>query len=710
LAKEEQAKEWLQKVGMRTHQFTLRESAPPGLVAFRARILAAVPGKSLNGRIYTRELLKQTAPLYPSSGVNPRPFILDHDIEHAERVAGLITGASYGVQEAMDGRPVEGLWLEALGYMDDKLFAKMSGSKMVPAFVRGVSIGGEGEGEFTGDGVLIRRFQPAELSVTAFPGIPMAHVAELNRIREHYLNHSDTEVSKSSTFQIQEKDVSLEEAEKQKVNDARDPRKIREAQLLGPDKGYNDNRPGLPKPTVRSTVVHQVPQATTSSTSGIALNPEDSTASREPSSTARGASTYGRLKGNSPTEAAPGTAADAGAQGSRDARAKKIKIPKTGATTTTHPGPGKLSPSGTGMDSEEEEEEEAVQDLGNQDSPLKRADDVPASHTDLGRARNKAMAMPGENPHAKDGDEEEEERQKIRQDSKDTSDDDSEEEEEEEEEAEEHGPSGHIPGNPVGKYGKHAAKDAYDSPSEEEEEEETQRIRQHDEPVGVTPRAKPGTDSSDDRPEEEEEEEDGVSIDPLRKVAGQGQNLHANPTREESQPKVLFSEAEAIQARAFSLPSNSGILATLAAMAGPAKAKEAMAKGSVEELVNALTRPQHYMSKDEAAKLIEAWNKGKIPKEQKMRKIVMGKAAIGRSADLSVPDARRPAVDESVVRTRSITGTAPTFAGTSISTIPTRRLEELLEEEKKKPYSNVSYLNAAKRAWHRAVQDMIQFR
>ena len=186
--------------------------------------------------------------------------------------------------------------------------------------------------------------------------------------------------------------------------------------------------------------------------------------------------------------------------------------------------------------------------------------------------------------------------------------------------------------------------------------------------------------------------------------------MHANPTKEENQPKILFSEAEAIQARAFSLPSNSGILATLATLAGPAKAKEAMAKGSVEELVNALTRPNHYMSKDEAAKLIEAWNKGKMPKEQKPRKIVMGKAAIGRSADLSIPDARKPPVDESVVRTRSITSTAPTFAGSSISTVPTARLEELLEQEKKKPYTNISYLNAAKRAWHRAVEDMIQLR
>jgi len=131
---------------------------PPGLVAFRARILAAVPGKSLNGRIYTRELLKQTAPLYPSAGINPRPFTLDHDIEHCERVVGLITGARYDVEEAMNGDQIEGLWLDAMGYMEEKLFAKVAGTKTVPAFIRGVSIGGEGEGEWTGNGVLIRNF------------------------------------------------------------------------------------------------------------------------------------------------------------------------------------------------------------------------------------------------------------------------------------------------------------------------------------------------------------------------------------------------------------------------------------------------------------------------------------------------------------------------------------------------------------------------
>jgi hypothetical protein len=37
------------------------------------------------------------------------------------------------------------------------------------------------------------------------------------------------------------------------------------------------------------------------------------------------------------------------------------------------------------------------------------------------------------------------------------------------------------------------------------------------------------------------------------------------------------------------------------------------------------------------------------------------------------------------------------------------RLEDVLNEEKKRPWSNVSYLNPAKRAWNRAVQELIQF-
>src|SRR5205807_6322866 len=55
---------------------------------------ASCPGKSLNNREYPRETLVQATPLYEG-----KPFILDHDIEHAECVVGIITRPRYGVEE-----------------------------------------------------------------------------------------------------------------------------------------------------------------------------------------------------------------------------------------------------------------------------------------------------------------------------------------------------------------------------------------------------------------------------------------------------------------------------------------------------------------------------------------------------------------------------------------------------------------------------------
>src|SRR5260370_33284931 len=109
----------------------------------------------------------------------------------------------------MNGDKIEGLWLDALGYMDEKLFTKVAGSKTVPAFIRGVSIGGEGEGEWTGNGVLIRNFKPAELALTPFPGIQTAHIAAINLIREHYLKPT-SEVN-NTTIQLRKNDASREE-------------------------------------------------------------------------------------------------------------------------------------------------------------------------------------------------------------------------------------------------------------------------------------------------------------------------------------------------------------------------------------------------------------------------------------------------------------------------------------------------------------------
>src|SRR2546425_5298208 len=365
---------------MRTHQFTIRESTRSGLVPFKARILIATPGKSLNNRIYTREVLQQAATLYEG-----KPFILDHDIEHAERVVGLVTRPRYAVERGYSGEAIEGLWADALGLMDAPLFEKMSGVGPVPPLVKGVSLGGEGEGTYDPNGNLIRSLMPAELSVTAFPGIPSAHITAINMIREHYLNPS-TEVKKT-TLQIRENDLSLEDAEKQAANDTKNPRKIREGPLPSADRGINDARPGLPKPTVRTNVLHIQPQATTSADSGFRLNPEDNKGSAARSMTASGTSQQ-RGRTGMPTEAAPGTA---GSPGSKDAKTAKIKIPKTGNTTTTSPGPGNQSPSGTGMDSEEEEE--SMQDLGDQTHPH------PAK-TDRSLQKNPMMGKPGSNPHA----------------------------------------------------------------------------------------------------------------------------------------------------------------------------------------------------------------------------------------------------------------------------------------------------------------------
>ncbi len=125
-----------------------------------------------------------------------------------------------------------------------------------------------------------------------------------------------------------------------------------------------------------------------------------------------------------------------------------------------------------------------------------------------------------------------------------------------------------------------------------------------------------------------------------------------------------------------------------------------MEKGDVEELVKALTRPNHTMSRENVAQLLENWNKGKMPREPKTQKIVIRKPGIGQSKDLSIPQARKaPEIAEGVVKTRSVTAVAPTMGASTISTIPSSRLQELMTEESKRPYTNVSYLNVAKRTW-----------
>ena len=141
------------------------------LVPFKFSALAAKSGKSLNGRIYSPEVLQKAAPLYKG-----KPFIMDHDYENTDKVIGIITDSKYE----------DGIKVEGLGLMHEDLFAKVAGTDKVPPLIKGVSIGGQGEGEFTNLGIDIRSFTPEELSLTAFPGIPEAQLTQIEAIRESY--------------------------------------------------------------------------------------------------------------------------------------------------------------------------------------------------------------------------------------------------------------------------------------------------------------------------------------------------------------------------------------------------------------------------------------------------------------------------------------------------------------------------------------------
>ena len=141
------------------------------LVPFKFSAIAAKPGKSLNGRIYSPEVLQKAAPLYKG-----KPFIMDHDYQNADKVIGIIT----------DSRYEDGIKVDGLGLMHEDLFAKVAGTDKVPPLIKGVSIGGQGEGEFTNLGVDILSFTPEELSLTPFPGIPEAQLTQIEMIRESF--------------------------------------------------------------------------------------------------------------------------------------------------------------------------------------------------------------------------------------------------------------------------------------------------------------------------------------------------------------------------------------------------------------------------------------------------------------------------------------------------------------------------------------------
>lgn len=244
-------------------------------VPFKARILAAVPGKSLNKNIYTKELLQQSVPFYDG-----KPFILDHDIEHAERVVGIFSHPRYATERGMDDKMYEGLWLDGVGLMGEELFEKVKGTGLVPPLIRGFSIGGAGEGELQNNGILIKRFMPMEGSITAFPGIPAAHIAAINMVRESLLNHNpevkktEPEIVQKATanaapVQVPAKGVALDLNETGKLAF----KEIKEGPVPDQDTGagtrqQNDVRPRLPTPGRGKPVQHQQPQATTSAETG----------------------------------------------------------------------------------------------------------------------------------------------------------------------------------------------------------------------------------------------------------------------------------------------------------------------------------------------------------------------------------------------------------------------------------------------------------
>src|SRR2546426_1966208 len=603
--------------------------------------------------------------------------------------------------------------------MDQDFFIKAKGSGLIPPLVRGFSIGGEGEGDWQGDGgILLKRFVPAEGSLTPFPGIPEAHIAALNIIREHYLKgreirrevlekaKQDPEVyrilktagfyqkqpvheyevkKKTINIPVQEKEVSLEEAERQAAKAQRVY--VREAPLPGPDKG--SGRDNIPDPIVRKPVLHVTPQTTTSADTGLKIDPMQHSSTNTPF-LAKGATVSGsggRRNGN-PTEKAPGTANDAGAPGSDDADELPIKTPKAGRTTTQTPGPGKLTPSGTGLADQDEEEEEEEEERGvrvRQDS----SDDGDGTDDDS------------------------------------TDDDDDSEEEEEEERRKEAlrnlGDQTHPkPRNPqkiktpaVGRtttqtpgYGKMSPSGTglTDQDGEEEEEEESKpsikvkasaklRIHQDDEPVGVTPGMKSGTDSSDDRPEEEEEEEDGVAVNPILKAA---QRMNPNPIKaggeEESQvnPDVI-----PIQARAFSLPVDTAIY-----------------QGALR--FDRLRNPDRTK---EAQGYIDAWAKAKEPKKEKLKRVSVkateSRAGVVTSGTRSLISTIQPTIsarEDKGVPLRSVTNPAPTMplmqAQSSVNTL-SETASDIISKMSKEPFG---YWNQAGRAYRKLLPQILDVR
>jgi hypothetical protein len=239
----DKAKAWFEKHKESTvdepHLMLIREK----LVPFKTSILAAVPGKSLNNRNYSKDVLVQAAPFYKE-----KPFIMDHDVENSDKVLGIFTNSRYGLGKTRTGEEKEGLWLDGIGLMAEDLFDKVHGIGLVPPLIRGFSIGGSGDGEFTTACLDMRKFTPEEGSLTAFPGIPAAHIAQIEAIRESYRMNQKEEmkVKETKTKDSTEIEIPLEECEQQAKEPAKEvfmPATPLGPIPLSPDSKFNQKIP-----------------------------------------------------------------------------------------------------------------------------------------------------------------------------------------------------------------------------------------------------------------------------------------------------------------------------------------------------------------------------------------------------------------------------------------------------------------------------------
>ncbi len=638
----------------------IRES----LVPFRARILAAVPGVSRNRRTYTKEVLQQAAPLYEG-----KPFILDHDVMDSRKVVGIITRPRYGAERGMDGNTYEGLWLDAVGLMEEDLYTKMTGSPSlrVPPLVRGVSIGGEGEGDWSADGgVVLKKFMPAELSTTPFPGIDQAHVAAINMIRESLARrssvHEHKEAKKSTNPAKEISEVSLEDAEKQAAADSKRPtRYVREADVPNPASGnMDDGRDNIPATTRSKPVLHVAPQPTTAADTGLRIDPMVHNTTKTPF-LARGATVSGsggRRNGN-PTEKAPGTAADRGARGSADADELPIKTPVAGQSTTIHPGPGKLSKSGTGMPDQAEEEEEEETSTARAKS-LNTREEMMAKDEDEGEEEENEEALRDlgqqDNPSPKA-------KNKIKQ------------------------PAVGRTTTQTPGFGNLSPSGTglTDQDEEEESEEESFKVKQDDAATGAKGKNpfEPG--------EEEEEDSDGMAVNPILKTA---QRAIVNPIKSGGEEANYRAPPDIVpvQARAFSLPYDTGIYQQalrIDKMRNPDRTKEA----------------QEY---------IDAWAKAKQPKQPALKRVTVtaekgGDAARAVQESTFTPGTRsliptiQPTIAARAVPTRAqenLTPTMPLIQATAqVSSIGEAAVQALGNVDKE-PFN---YWNRAGRAWRELI-------